>query len=153
MIEECLGPGVSIAAVALAHGLNANMLRKWLIDGEHRLAARTQPRALADGSGHPVWRRSCGVTAVNLSCKGLPPAISGRSPAAPSFGHHQATDGSFTAMSLHRSQSPLGHEQPLASDWFMADPSRIRPGAQVSRTQARVSSDATGPLRTPVTES
>jgi len=35
----CLRPGVSIAAVALAHGLNANMLRKWVIDGEHRLSA------------------------------------------------------------------------------------------------------------------
>lgn len=41
VIEECLRPGVSIAAVALAHGLNANMLRKWVIDGEHRLAAPT----------------------------------------------------------------------------------------------------------------
>jgi transposase-like protein len=25
--------------VALAHGLNANMLRKWVIDGQHKLAA------------------------------------------------------------------------------------------------------------------
>ena len=39
VIEECLRPGVTIAAVALAYGLNANMLRKWVIDGEHRLAA------------------------------------------------------------------------------------------------------------------
>lgn len=37
VIEECLRPGVSIAAVALAHGLNANMLRKWVTDGEHKL--------------------------------------------------------------------------------------------------------------------
>jgi transposase-like protein len=28
VIEECLRPGVSIAAVALAHGLNSNLLRK-----------------------------------------------------------------------------------------------------------------------------
>lgn len=34
-IQECLRPGVSIAAVALAHSLNANILRKWLIDAEH----------------------------------------------------------------------------------------------------------------------
>jgi transposase len=39
VIEECLRPGISIAAVALAHGLNANMLRKWVIDGEHRVCA------------------------------------------------------------------------------------------------------------------
>lgn len=36
VIGECLKPGVSIAAIALAHGLNANMLRKWVIDAEHK---------------------------------------------------------------------------------------------------------------------
>jgi transposase len=39
VIEECLRPGVSIAAVALAHSLNANMLRKWVIDAEHKVMA------------------------------------------------------------------------------------------------------------------
>ncbi|MEO3711474.1 transposase [Roseateles flavus] len=39
VIEECLKPGVSIAAVALAHSLNANMLRKWVIDAEHKIVA------------------------------------------------------------------------------------------------------------------
>ena len=39
VIEECLKPGVSIAAVALAHSLNANMLRKWVIDAEHKMIA------------------------------------------------------------------------------------------------------------------
>jgi transposase-like protein len=33
VIQECMRPGVSIAAVALAHSLNANMLRKWVIEG------------------------------------------------------------------------------------------------------------------------
>lgn len=37
VIGECMRPGVSIAAVALHHGLNANMLRKWVIEAEHRL--------------------------------------------------------------------------------------------------------------------
>lgn len=36
VIEHCLRPGVSIAAVALAHNLNANMLRKWVIDAERQ---------------------------------------------------------------------------------------------------------------------
>lgn len=39
VIEEFLRPGVSIAAVALAHSLNANMLRKWVIDAEHKVMA------------------------------------------------------------------------------------------------------------------
>lgn len=44
VIRECMTPGVSIAAVALAHSLNANMLRKWVIDAEHAQPAK--PKAL-----------------------------------------------------------------------------------------------------------
>ena len=38
VVEECQRPGVSIAAIALRHGLNANMLRKWVIDSEGQQA-------------------------------------------------------------------------------------------------------------------
>lgn len=34
VVQACMQPGVSIAAVALANGLNANMLRKWVIEAE-----------------------------------------------------------------------------------------------------------------------
>lgn len=34
VIEACLQPGVSVAAIALANGLNANYLRRWV--KEHR---------------------------------------------------------------------------------------------------------------------
>lgn len=46
VIQECMRPGVSMAAVALAHSLNANMLRKWVIDAEHALppAPKAMPR-------------------------------------------------------------------------------------------------------------
>jgi transposase-like protein len=47
VIQECMRPGVSIAAVALSHSLNANMLRKWVIDAENALPAK--PKA-----GQPV---------------------------------------------------------------------------------------------------
>lgn len=39
VIEACRQPGISIAAVALANGLNANMLRKWVIDADARQGA------------------------------------------------------------------------------------------------------------------
>jgi transposase-like protein len=42
VIQECMRPGVSMAAVALAHGLNATMLRKWVTESE-RKRAPTQP--------------------------------------------------------------------------------------------------------------
>jgi transposase len=45
VIQECMRPGVSIAAVALAHSLNANMLRKWVIDAEGALPRK--PKAAA----------------------------------------------------------------------------------------------------------
>ena len=31
VLEECRQPGASVAAVALAHGLNVNLVRKWLV--------------------------------------------------------------------------------------------------------------------------
>ncbi|HET6318357.1 MAG TPA: transposase [Chloroflexota bacterium] len=34
VVGECMRPGVSMAAVAMEHSLNANMLRKWVIDAE-----------------------------------------------------------------------------------------------------------------------
>jgi transposase-like protein len=31
LVRRCLQPGVSLAATALAHGLNANVLRRWVV--------------------------------------------------------------------------------------------------------------------------
>ncbi|AOE85928.1 IS66-like element accessory protein TnpA [Pseudomonas sp. TCU-HL1] len=30
VVQECLQPGTSVASVALSHGINANVVRKWL---------------------------------------------------------------------------------------------------------------------------
>ena len=37
LIAACSRPGVSIASVALANGINANLLRRWMIEGGQRL--------------------------------------------------------------------------------------------------------------------
>ena len=51
VVHACRQPGVSIAAVALANGLNANLVRKWVIDAE----ARPARAATADlGAPAPV---------------------------------------------------------------------------------------------------
>lgn len=31
VVQECLQPDVSIASIALRHGINANLLRKWIL--------------------------------------------------------------------------------------------------------------------------
>lgn len=38
VVAKCLVPGVSLAAVALANGLNANLVRKWVRQGQARNA-------------------------------------------------------------------------------------------------------------------
>ena len=42
LVRRCLQPGVSLAATALAHGLNANLLRRWVVQqtGRARRAAQ-----------------------------------------------------------------------------------------------------------------
>lgn len=30
VVQECLQPGTSISSVAISHGINANVIRKWL---------------------------------------------------------------------------------------------------------------------------
>lgn len=42
VIRACRQPGVSMASVALANGLNATMLRKWVVEAE-RGTARSVP--------------------------------------------------------------------------------------------------------------
>ncbi len=35
LVRRCLEPGVSVAGMALAHGINANLLRKWITSAVH----------------------------------------------------------------------------------------------------------------------
>ena len=48
VIDACRRPGVSIAAVALANGLNANLVRRWMV--EAGCAASTKPAACIESS-------------------------------------------------------------------------------------------------------
>jgi len=47
LIEACLAPGVSVARLALEHGVNANLLRNWVV--LHR-----RNRQPSEGSGKRV---------------------------------------------------------------------------------------------------
>ena len=86
-IASCMQPGMSMAAVAMAHGINANLLRRWVREAEMGLGTQTlQPQAAsqtpaktsapafvpmqlpAPGAAHTICielRR--GATAVNVS--------------------------------------------------------------------------------------
>ena len=45
VVAACRRPGVSVAAVALAHGLNANLVRRWIKEGAERLPVTRRPVA------------------------------------------------------------------------------------------------------------
>lgn len=47
VLAECQRPGASVAAVALAHGLNVNLVRKWLIGRGLARAVLAAPRKVA----------------------------------------------------------------------------------------------------------
>ena len=74
VIQACLQPGVSIAAVALANGLNANMVRKWIIEERKRSvpaqAHPSRPVSVPDHGSPPA------LAFVPLALP-APPATSG----------------------------------------------------------------------------
>ena len=41
VVERCLAPGASVAAVSLEHGFNANLVRRWINAYQARLAEGT----------------------------------------------------------------------------------------------------------------
>ena len=45
IVAACASPGVSIAAVAMANGVNANLARRWVLDAERRSCAGALARA------------------------------------------------------------------------------------------------------------
>ena len=67
LIEACLQPGVSVAKLALTHGVNANQLRTWMTKHQRQLSGGGSllPSAATPASFIPV---------VTVSAKGSPSA-------------------------------------------------------------------------------
>ncbi len=55
LVAACQQPGASIAALAGSHGMNANVLHRWLkehaLDGRHQLK-RSEPSSTAPATSH-----------------------------------------------------------------------------------------------------
>jgi transposase len=47
VLAECQQPGASVAAIALAHGLNVNLVRKWLVGRGIKRTGLPAPRTVA----------------------------------------------------------------------------------------------------------
>ena len=54
LVEACLEPGASVAGLALKHGVNANLLRKWIKLHQQRLAEASTQSAREESAFVPV---------------------------------------------------------------------------------------------------
>jgi transposase-like protein len=59
LVQACLRPGVSVARIALEHGLNANLLRKWITkyEQQHQLGDVALMRWPASRARYPYPHR------------------------------------------------------------------------------------------------
>jgi len=48
VVKQCSVPGISVAAIALAHGINANLVRRWMVHEQRRasVAVATPERVM-----------------------------------------------------------------------------------------------------------
>jgi hypothetical protein len=84
-VAACLKPGVSIAAVAMARSLNANLLRRWIVDAERQVS--TQAPVTADPKPKP---KPAPVDAAGFVPLALPP------PSPPASASDAASTGDST---------------------------------------------------------
>jgi transposase len=87
VLAECQRPGASVAAVALAHGLNVNLLRKWLVGRGIKRTGLAAPRT--------VTRKPVGVDTTGSSLQFIPVEIAPAPVAAPAAESEQARSPSF----------------------------------------------------------
>ena len=98
--EACLIPGVSIASVALANGLNANLLRRWVTERQEAVAGSV---TLPDQ--HPL-------EITEPSIPGLVP-ITVAMPEIPPSGEIK--------IEIHRNQMLISITWPVSQSTFCAD--------------------------------
>jgi transposase len=74
VVEKCLVPGASVSAVALSHGFNTNLVRKWIVKHQARRALAQTAGALvpvsvieASATSTRVSKRSAGRRAPEVA--------------------------------------------------------------------------------------
>jgi transposase-like protein len=73
VVVACRQPGVSIAAVAMANGVNANLARRWVVDAERRASGGGKLLVGASGGVAPAPPAPTFVP-LQLPCAEPPPS-------------------------------------------------------------------------------
>ena len=79
VIAACREPGASVAAVAQAHGLNANLVRKWLVGRGVKRCGFDQAR----GAGAPTAPAAAAITQPSAAMQFVPLQLPAPAPARP----------------------------------------------------------------------
>ena len=76
VLAECEVPGASVAAVALEHGLNANLVRKWLVGRGIKRTGLPAPRVVnaSTAEASPTLVAAMPASFVPVQLPPLPPA-------------------------------------------------------------------------------
>jgi transposase-like protein len=67
VVAQCMAPGASVSAIALSHGINANVIRKWLPQRDSRVATATAtmlPVTIDSAPAPALKRRAAAAPAV-----------------------------------------------------------------------------------------
>ena len=95
LVEACLEPGASVAGLALRHGVNANLLHKWIKLHEQRLANASTQSPTAEPAFVPVVRVSSEQALVEFEsnpAKPSPPETTSSTPT------HRAASSTLTVL-------------------------------------------------------
>lgn len=84
VVQACLQPGVSLASVTLANGINPSLLRRWVVQSDAPATVPSLPRPAAAEAGEldfvPVRVREAvqasGAISIEIKSAGLSVAIS-----------------------------------------------------------------------------
>jgi transposase len=93
VLAECQEPGASVAAVALRHGLNANLVRKWLVGRGLKKAGLQAPRAVRPQEPAQPAGAMAGLQFVPVGLAGSAPETA-RAPGAEGDIHLELQRGS-----------------------------------------------------------
>jgi transposase len=74
VLAECQQPGASVAAVALAHGLNVNLLRKWLVGRGIKRTGLPAPRTVARAEPAAAERAGASLRFIPVEVAPVAPA-------------------------------------------------------------------------------
>lgn len=75
VLAECQQPGASVAAVALAHGLNVNLVRKWLVGRGIKRTGLPAPRTVTQAPPGSAEATAASLQFIPVELAPLTPAI------------------------------------------------------------------------------